>query len=368
MPHALTIRLTKPARGSRCVKGVVNNDEGADLVRRRRRIAVVVVALTVVAVVAAVALIAGSRDDRGDTVQVRSSAPTSVVAPSTEPSEPPATAVASSSTTTAAAGTAGTGSPPGAAPTTSGPAWEVSRTSGLANLDPVTIHATGMPQAGYAVGQCPPGASPPDFKGCQLTGDPSVAYPVNGEFTSTVRVERWMLDGTVDCGRAPGTCVVGFMNTNSGSGFAPVSFPISFDPTRRPQITVTPDDALADGQSVVVSGVGVGEGAVQIEQCLLPAWASCTSLAVQSRADGTFSTPMTVRRTLTWGGHGAGSGTCGVGGTCVVHVWITPKGWNSLLWLNPDQPVVLNFAPVPATTTSTTTTIAPTTTSTTTVP
>jgi hypothetical protein len=340
------------------VKGVVNRDDGADLVRRRR-VAVVVVGLTVAAVVVAVALVAGNRHDRGDSVQVRSPATTSVVDPGTETSEPPATDVASSSTSTPTGATSDTTAPPAAAPTKPGPAWEVSRTSGLASLDPVTIHATGMPQAGYAVGQCPPGAGPPDFRGCQLTGDPSVAYPVNGEFTSTVLVERWMLDGTVDCGRAPGTCVVGFMNLNPGAHFAPVAFPISFDPARRPQITVTPDDALADGQSVVVSGVGVGEGTVEIEECLLPAWASCTSLEAQSRADGTFSTSMIVHRTLTWGGHGAGSGTCGVGGTCVVHVWITPKGWNSLLWLNPDQPVVLNFAPVPTTTSTTTSTTLP---------
>jgi hypothetical protein len=200
------------------VKVVVIN---SDVVRRRRRVAGVVVGLTVVAVIAAVAVVVGNRHDhRGDSVQVRSPAATSIVDPGTESSEPPPTAVDPSSTTTGTDATVDTQSPPG-------PAWEASQTTGLGNLDPVTIHATGMPQGGYAVGQCPPGAGPPDFDGCQLTGDPSVAYPVNGEFTSTVRVERWMLDGTVDCGRAPGTCVVGFMNISKDSGFTPVGFPIS---------------------------------------------------------------------------------------------------------------------------------------------
>jgi hypothetical protein len=258
-------------------------------------------------------------------------------------SEPSTTALAPTTS-----GTAGTQLPQESAPTT-GPSspWHISATSGLTNLAPVTFNATGIPPGNYAVGQCPAGQTP-SLTTCAANGRPNFVTVTDGTLSSTVHVFWWLSNGRVDCGSAPGACVVGVANQNPRSGFAPVSFPISFDLARRPKITVTPDNSLSDGQSVVVSGADVGEGTVQIEECLVPQWASCTYLEARSQPDGTFRTTMTVHRQLQWGGHGAGSGTCGVDGDCAVEVWVTPKGLDSYrIWINPDQPVGLRFAPAP---------------------
>jgi hypothetical protein len=227
-----------------------------------------------------------------------------------------------------------------AAPSPAGSPWRVSPTIGLTNLAPVTITATGIPSASYYVGQCPAGQTP-GLNECVLNNVVTVS---DGTMSSTVHVFWWLDNGQIDCGIAPGACVVGVMNARTTAITA--SFAISFDPARRPQITVTPDQSLTDGQSVVVHGVDVGEGNVQVEECLLPQWASCTGVETKSQPDGTFATAMTVYRRLQWDGHGPGSGTCGIDGDCVLEVWITPKDLDSYrIWINPNQPVTLHFAP-----------------------
>jgi hypothetical protein len=187
---------------------------------------------------------------------------------------------------------------------------------------------------------------------CAWNGDPSIAYAIDGALTATVHVNWWVGSARIDCGHAPGTCAVGISSADRKSDFAPLGVPIAFDPARRPTITVTPTDSLIDGQTVTVQGRNIGEGTVHIQQCLLPFWASCVSVDAASGPDGTFSTAMTVRRSFEWGGHGPGSGACGVDGDCVVDVSITPK-WRDtgLMRLTADRPVAIEFRPVPTTTT-----------------
>jgi len=231
-------------------------------------------------------------------------------------------------------------SPANAPPTPAGSPWRAGPTTGLTNLAPVTITATGIPSASYYVGQCPAGQTP-SLNACVLNHVVTVS---DGTLFSTVHVFWWLENGQIDCGSAAGACVVGVVDARSAAIVA--SFALSFDPARRPQITVTPDQSLIDGQSIVVHGVDVGEGTLQVEECLVPQWASCRGVEANSEPDGSFSTAMTVSRLLQWDGHGPGSGTCGIDGDCVLEVWITPKDLDSYrIWLNPTQPVALHFAP-----------------------
>jgi hypothetical protein len=74
--------------------------------------------------------------------------------------------------------------------------------------------------------------------------------------------------GRVDCGAAPGTCIVGVNNADPKSTFAPVTFDLTFDPAKRPRIEVTPDTGLVDGQAVEVRGIDIGAGSVSFSECL----------------------------------------------------------------------------------------------------
>jgi hypothetical protein len=219
--------------------------------------------------------------------------------------------------------------------------WHVSATTGLTNLAPVTISAIGIASGSYDVGQCPTGQAP-NLNTCVLDNVVTVS---DGTMNSTVHVFWWLQNGRIDCGSAPGTCVVGVANAVTGATV--VNFPIAFDPSRHPTITVTPATSLVDGQSVVVHGVYLGEGTMQIEQCLLPEWASCTGVDVPTQPDGTFTISITVHRQLQWLAHGsyAESSTCDVDGTCVIEAWMTPADLSSYgISINPNQPVALNFA------------------------
>ena len=304
--------------------------------------------LAVAVIIAASVGLAIGDHGRGDFVQTRGSPPStfghSIPATSTtsipSTSEPstlePSTAVAPSTTDTAAQ------PPPANAPTTepSSP-WQVSETSGLTNLAPVTITATGIPSDTYYIGQCPAGQAP-SFDVC-VQNDAVVV--TNGTLTSTVHAFWWLND--VDCGSAPGTCVVGAMNASESAVVA--SFPISFDPARRPTITVTPNDPVTDGQTVVVRGFDVGAGTVQVGECLRSGRPACTFVKVTSRPNGTFSASMTVSRRIDWWGRGGPvSSTCGMDDDCVIEVWLWPEGFDSKgIWINPDRPVALQFAPEP---------------------
>ena len=286
----------------------------------------------------------------GDAVQVRGAS-----RPALADATP---TTAEQSTTTVAPTTISTPDrqlPPGTVPTAPVSPWQVSPTTGLVNLAPVTMTATGLAPGTYYAGQCPAGEAP-SLDSCVL--NQVVTVTGDGALSGTVHVFWWLRGGRIDCGRAPGACAVGVMNARTAVTVA--SFPISFDTTRPPVITVTPHDSLRDGQSVSVHGVDIGEGTVQIEECLLPLW-GCTYAHLSSGPDGTFTTAITVSRSIEWYGRaGPESGVCGVDGDCVIEVYIVPKGFDSKqIWINPDQPVALEFAPVPSTSPTTATTLPP---------
>jgi hypothetical protein len=172
-----------------------------------------------------------------------------------------------------------------------------------------------------------------------------------------------MQAGQVDCGAAPGACLVGLQSADPRVDFAPRSFGLAFDPAKRPRIEVSPATGLGDGQQVSVHGINVGAGSVSFAECLRDQWGSCQYADASAGNDGTFTATFTVQRVLHWGYHGLldQSGQCGVDGDCVIEVWIRPNGFENFdstvyrVWIEPTHPVVLAFAPAPPPTTTTTT-------------
>ncbi len=230
------------------------------------------------------------------------------------------------------------------------PPWSAEPTTGLVNLQAVTITAHDLPNGNYIVGQCPSDVGVPDLNRCVTTGRPNYITVIDGNLRSTVHVYRQLHD--FDCASAPGACAVGFVDGRPDSDFAPVGFPISFDPERPPRITVSPSDNLREGQSVVVRGVDVGRGAVEVAECAGDR-PGCSYHRVQSGADGSFEVSFPVERTFVWGGHGSGSWSCDVEAACVILVSVARDGLGGTAWDNFAAPVVLHFAPVPETVTTT---------------
>jgi hypothetical protein len=315
---------------------------------RRRPWSAALAGLTVAVLVAGtVSVLIGDRESR-DFVQTRRNARSALADSTPETSEPSTSEPSTSTVAPTTPQTPDSQPAPVPAPTAPPSPWQVSATSGLTNLAPVIITATGIPSETYYVGQCPAGVTP-SLDACVLH---DVVTVTDGTLTSTVRVFWWMQGGNVDCGSAPGICVVGVMQARGAVTVA--SFPISFDPARRPTITVTPGESLTDGQTVVVRGVNIGEGSVVVEECVSDSPA-CIVVQASSGADGTFTAELTVNRLIEWFGRGGPtSSVCGVEGDCVVEVWLTPKGLDSKqILINPGRPVPLRFAPAPLPTTTT---------------
>jgi hypothetical protein len=318
-------------------------------VPRRRLIMLGIVAATLVSA-SGVALTRGAHEPL-HAVDVRSASPESTVDPSTDASTTAAASTSPATTTSIPAlvpGTVAAAPPP--------PPWQASPTTGLTNLAPVTITAHDLPYGLYIVGQCPVTVQVPDQLHCSINGRPNFITVDDGMLRSTAYVYRWVGQTHFDCASAPGACAVGFIRSVPATGFAPVGFPISFDTTRPPRITVSPADHLTDGQAIEVRGVDVGQGIVEVDECLTLSWSGCEHAAVRSQPDGTFRLSLTVERDFTWGGHGPGSGSCDVDSDCVIVVWVRQTDSSDVTWSNTADPVVVHFAPGAPSPVSTTTT------------
>jgi hypothetical protein len=325
------------------------------IARRRRRRAIAVSAAALVVVLAASGGVLAARGpSRGDLVRTTGG--------DTDTTLPPPSV--DSSTTSSPSSTAAPGNsiprttlPPGR----SGP-WQASPTTGLRNYDTVTITATGLEPGSYVSGQCPASSALiGDTTRCTI-GD--MAGVTDGTLTVHVRVVWWMKDG-LDCASASGICVVGFMSTNPKSTFKPVSFPITFDSSKRPTLAVTPTTGLDDGQAIEVRGTNLGSATVSFGECLEDQWASCAYGEATTDADGNFVATFAAHRVLTWSYHGFTEerGECDVDGVCAMFAWVTPRDPESdryRLMIAPRSGVVLAFDPAaPATTTTSTTTTIP---------
>jgi hypothetical protein len=352
----------------RAIHAAVVVDDGAELDiealehrvarRRRRRAAAVGTAALVVVLAAGGGVLAARHGSDGGSVRTRSGSSGPTVATSTPESSTTTGVPAVSVPPTGPGSTQG---PPGAG------SWNASPTTGLANFDDVTITADGVPAGSSDVAQCPAAAARAnDLSKCLLN---TIVNVTDGHLTARVRAFWWMSSGQIDCGAAPGTCLVGVASTSPRSTFVPVSFNLSFNPALRPRIEVTPNTGLVDGQQIEVRGINVGAGSVSFSECLQDQWGSCQYANATAGADGNFTATFTVQRVLHWGYHGMidQSGECGVDGACVIEVWVTPNGFENFdstvyrVWVEPTHPATLTFAPAPppTTTTTTTTTTAP---------
>jgi hypothetical protein len=314
---------------------------------KKKRLAVLVGVVAAVLVAATITVVIRDRDG-SDFVQVlRRSRPT--LENSTSQTSAPSTSMSSTSTTVPTPETMGSQDTPETAPTTAASPWQVSATSGLTNLAPVTITGTGIPSESYDVGQCPANEAP-SLDACVLN---HVVTVTDGTLTSTVQAFWWLKNGRVDCGSAPGACVVGVMNARTAETVA--SFPISFDTARRPTISVTPASSLIDGQTMVIRADNIGAGSVNIGECILAGYMSCTDVDLPSNPDGSYTASLTVVRMFEWLSRGGpASGICEVDYDCVVRVSVTPPGLPSYpILIDPDQPITLHFAPAPLPTTTT---------------
>jgi opacity protein-like surface antigen len=111
-----------------------------------------------------------------------------------------------------------------------------------------------------------------------------------------------------------------------------------------PQVTVVPDTALVDGQTVMVSGTGFqSDQGVQIVECgaemteppFIGATCSYYSVGTQTDADGNFGpVSFTVTTSITgsrWvkGHYIPANHDCAPTGDCYVHVYSTSRGLRS---------------------------------------
>jgi len=249
----------------------------------------------------------------------------------TATSEPPSSTAADTTGSALSTG-AGSSTPPSP--------WTVGPTTGIGNFDSVSFDGTGLPAGTYAVGQCPTAAARAgDFFKCHS----HLVTVTDGHLVSTVTVGWWIAG--VDCGTAPGTCLVGVMNTNPKAMWAPVSWNLAFDTSRRPTLEVMPNTGLVEGEQVEVRGSNFGPARISVqESCPL---GSCgEAIATSSTSAGDFATGLTIHASYENWSHGADMGPADCDAqTCSVVVTAAPEGQADVgtQWI---LSFALGFAPV----------------------
>jgi len=220
----------------------------------------------------------------------------------------------------------------------------------------VLFSGTGLPAGAYQIGQCPAsGARAGDLSGCHYH-DATVG--ADGRFASSLTV-MWRVGG-LDCGAAPGVCLVGVRNANPRSPWKPVSWDIAFDPAHRPRVEVAPSAGLVDGQVVEVRGYDIGRAAVSFSERCAGSGTCGAAVEASTGLDGSFRATITVRSSFDYFSR-AGEFEHGIcdGETCAIEVTATYSGPAEVgsRW---DAEVPLGFVAVPPTT-ATAPTIPPTT-------
>jgi hypothetical protein len=188
----------------------------------------------------------------------------------------------------------------------------------------VTLAGAGFtPGADLLMGECQAGVT--SLSQCDQGFSDLVVANASGGFSVGIQVAREFVLGstTVDCAKA-GACVMGAVNENDVTQLA--TTPITFKdvPIVPPTVTVTPDTALVDGQSVVVKAAHFTAGAsVYIQECPTTAPpVSCQSQVSQTAVvDGTghTNTTVTVARLVGTPPYGAGV-DCAVAPGCSLIV------------------------------------------------
>ncbi len=180
---------------------------------------------------------------------------------------------------------------------------------------------------------------------CDPSGPPGVTA-TGGALRIDFAVHRSIKVGEegrpVTCGRVSGDCALVVASGTTTGGFVGAAAPISFLGDHI--VKVTPSTGLRDGQTVTVSGTGFVETPVTdawaVAQCSPAAVVTPLSLqevvnhcdlnppytSVVAGPDGTFSTALTLRKTLSTS---SGPVTCGLApNDCSVFVgFVTAKGF-----------------------------------------
>ena len=209
------------------------------------------------------------------------------------------------------------------------PAITVTPDVGLVSRQSVTIAGSNFaPDTFVQISECPAGV--PGTGPCNFFGSPAAHTDGTGAFTATFNVARGINSffsfpaGVVDCGDAPGACVINATSYDNGdSASAPIAFDASV-PVPVPAVTVTPSLDLAERQVVAVDASGFQAGeSVYVEEC--PAGAVICGntfppqTQTQADANGEVHTTLRVRRELP-GGFSPPANCAAAVGTCVIRV------------------------------------------------
>lgn len=184
------------------------------------------------------------------------------------------------------------------------PTVTVEPSTGLVDLDRVTVSVGGLtPGRVSAVGQCPGAAV--SLEECAVGDEAFDVTDPTGARAASVVVATLLLTptGEVDC-RVPGACVVGVVDDAFGDvpalvARASLTFDADASPAPPPAVTVTPDDGLVDGQTVTVTGTGLRRSSYAfVSQCAGPVDAPMCGDDVDGYVDvapdGTFTTDHVV--------------------------------------------------------------------------
>src|SRR5918996_4829730 len=187
-----------------------------------------------------------------------------------------------------------------------GPLVSVTPAVDLVHGQVVTVTGSGFtPNASIGMAQCD--ATGTDTSDCDLSNVAYTTADAAGGWSTSFTVRRVIhtSSATIDCGAAPGTCVISASNLANIGGedaLAPISFDPSVPPPPPPVVGVAPSTDLVHGQVVTVTGSGFTPNAsIGMAQC--DATGTDTSDCDLSNvayttadAAGGWSTSFTVRR------------------------------------------------------------------------
>src|SRR4051794_23283329 len=234
-----------------------------------------------------------------------STTPPSTTPPSTgaplDPTSPGTTSPATTSPDTTSPDTTAPAEAPSVLLT---PTLTATPSSGLVNLQHVTVTGAGFsPNVPVGWAECKSGST--GQAGCDINNVGFATTDATGAFSASYTVRRILhtANGPVDCATAPETCTIGAAKSSDSNEKA--GAPLTFDPTvplpPPPTLLAGPTTDLVEGQSVALFGGGfVPSGQVLVAECLTPSsMQNCVLVGnVAADAKGSFITTVQVHRSV----------------------------------------------------------------------
>ncbi len=191
------------------------------------------------------------------------------------------------------------------APSAEVPTFTVTPSTDLVTGQSVAITGAGFVGGspnGVGVAQCRAGAF--GQADCDLSNLLIPDVDASGAFSATFNVRRTLNIGgtTLRCDDAPGTCILGgaVIADQTIAGFVPLSFDPNA-PRPNPQLVVTPNEGILNGDTVSVTGSGfVPNSSLQLAQCAVGSSRCGGYIYVGEEgpgvdAGGNFATDFTLR-------------------------------------------------------------------------